>query len=457
MKYFEYYKNLLSSKDFEKLEKVLDRPFRKSIRVNTLKISVEDFKKIAKEKKWELQSIPWCKEGFFIDREDHSNALGKDFLHHTGFFYVQEAASMIPVEMMSEIKDDDYILDLAAAPGSKFTQISAKAKNTTLVVANEPSGSRIKGLASNIQRLGIRNSTILKHDPSLLAKFLANTFTKVSLDAPCSGDGMIRRDKKTLDRWSFKKVKFQAGIQKRLIKEAFKLLKPGGELIYSTCTLTKEEDEEVISHLLENFDTAKLEKFRFPLNPVQEIDTLRLWPYMFNTEGFFVSKITKTDETKQEFYKNTKDRNAKKRWSYLPRKKEEILKNFLFENFGLELAVLESEVLIEKNDEVWIWPRKIFKLKRYFDPVFSGVCLGKWTSKGFVPSHSLASYFGLEFTKNVINLAPKEAKDFLYGKDLSINSDNKFTLIKSDNYIIGFAKSFDNKLKNVLPRDLIIN
>jgi len=456
MKYFEYYKNLLSSKDFKKLEAVLDRPFRKSIRVNTLKISVKEFKKIAKEKKWNLEAISWCKEGFFINRENKSKALGKDFLHHAGFFYIQEAASMIPIEMISTIKDDDYIIDLAAAPGSKFTQISAKAKNTALVVANELSGNRIKGLVSNIQRLGIRNSTVLKHDPSILAKFLANTFSKVSLDAPCSGDGMIRRDKKTLDRWSLKKVKFQAGIQKRLIEEAFKLLKPGGELIYSTCTLSKEEDEEVVAHLLDKYKMAKLEKFRFPLNNNQEIDTLRLWPYMFDTEGFFTSKITKTDETDKEFYKNTKDKNAKKRWSYLPRKKQKILKDFLFENFGFELNLTEDEVFIEKNDEVWIWPRKIFKLKKYFDPVYSGICLGKWTAKGFVPNHSLASYFGLNFTKNVINLNLEEAKKFLYGQDINKIPVNKFTLIKSDNYVLGFTKSFDNKLKNILPRDMVL-
>ena len=452
MDYFKYYKQLLNKSDFEKLQKSLEKPFRKSIRINTLKISVAEFKKIAKKKKWILTQVPWCKEGFFIDRVDRSVPLGKDLLHHSGCFYIQEASSMYPISLLSDVKDTDLILDLCAAPGSKFTQVSQKGEKLPMIVANEPSGNRIKGLVSNIKRLGIKNSVVVKHDPSTLAKIFPNTFDKILLDAPCSGDGMIRRDNKTLDRWTYSRIKFQAGVQKRLIKEAFKLLKVGGELIYSTCTLTKEEDEEVLEYLLSEYDSAEMSSFK-----TSKKGFLRIWPFDYDTEGFFVSKITKTEGTEREFIKPKKSKNEKRGFDYLANKKTKFIQEFFNKTFGFDFNLKEDDVLIEKNGETWLWSKPMLRITKKVNPVFSGICVGKLYTDSFSPDHSFINVFGDKFIKNIIEIDLHSATDYLYGKDLKIDKPSGYYLIKSEGLVLGLGKSIQGKIKNVMPRSLVLS
>jgi NOL1/NOP2/sun family putative RNA methylase len=295
-KFIERYSKLT---DFKKFKEYSTKEQDKSIRVNSLKITNSKLK--SKLKDFKLRQIPWCKEGFFISGE--RTDLGNLPEHGLGYFYIQEASSMIP-PLILKPKEGDLVLDMAAAPGSKTTQMAAIMKNKGLIVANDLDYKRIISLNSNLQRCGVTNTitTIME------GRFFKNfQFDKILLDAPCSGTGTIRKSPNTISEWSDNIVNRLYGIQKQLINTAFENLKKGGTLVYSTCTLEPKEDENVVSKLLDKYDNAKVEKINLKnLNsskPVLEFEgnqynkevknCLRIWPQDNDSDGFFVAKIKK--------------------------------------------------------------------------------------------------------------------------------------------------------------------
>ncbi len=294
-KFIERYSALT---DIDEFRECSMEPQRKSIRVNTLKIKISELKKRLGIK---LKQVLWCKEGFFVDEEVFG--LGNLPEHGLGYFYVQEASSMVPVEVLQP-KPGEFVLDMAASPGSKTTQIANKMKNKGLIVANDADYARMSALNMNIQRSGITNcmTTLLQG-----RFFRGFEFDKILLDAPCSGTGTISKSPKTIIEWNPYSIRRLAGIQRQLIRTAFDNLKVGGVMTYSTCTLEPEEDEGIVSHLLEERENAKLQKISLEglktSKPVLEFGKkkfdsevkkcLRIWPQDNNTDGFFVAKIKK--------------------------------------------------------------------------------------------------------------------------------------------------------------------
>ncbi len=293
-KFLEHYSKLTNIKEF--CEYCI-KPLSKSIRVNTIKISIKELKEKLQE--YELKQVPWCKEGFWIKgpRTDFGNLAE----HSLGYFYVQEAASMIPPIVLNPSKDD-IVLDLAAAPGSKTTQMAAMMDNQGLIIANDIKIDRVTALKINLERLGILNTIVtLRSNYS----FKDMRFSKVLLDAPCSGSGAIRKSLKTLKIWNQNMLRKLSGDQKGLLLNAFDSLHENGTLVYSTCSIDPEENEGVIDFLLRNRN-AKLEKINLDIkkSPVildygkyhynEEIKKcLRIWPQDNDTEGFFVAEIRK--------------------------------------------------------------------------------------------------------------------------------------------------------------------
>ncbi|MAG45749.1 MAG: tRNA methyltransferase [Nanoarchaeota archaeon] len=287
------YESLTNLKEFTK---AIPSPIKKSLRVNTLKISIKDFKSQVKG----LKQIPWCKEGFYIEKKDIP--AGKLKEHFLGYFYIQEASSMIPPLVLNP-KPSDLVLDLAAAPGSKTTQLASMMNNNGLIIANDIKWDRIKALSMNLQRIGVSNTLITIYPGE---KFPNIQFDKILLDAPCSGTGTIKKSPGTLKIYNpgmIRKLSFQ---QRKLILKTYSLLKPGGIMVYSTCSLEPEENEGVIDYLLKKTDakllTASLPKLKSS-PPILEFENktynpkikkvLRIWPQDNNTEGFFIAKITK--------------------------------------------------------------------------------------------------------------------------------------------------------------------
>ena len=302
-KFIERYSALT---DWELFKKTSLSFLRRSIRVNTLKISINELKERL-EKNWNLDPIPWCKEGFWIEhKKKERRDIGNLIEHPLGYFYTQEAASMIPPLVLGP-KENELILDMAASPGSKTTQIAQYMKNTGILIANDYTTLRMKPLSINLQRSGVSNCIITL----MQGQWFRNSnieFDKILVDAPCSGTGTIRKSFKTLRIWNPNMIKRLSITQKQLLETAFNILKPNGTLVYSTCSLEPEENEAVIDFLLNKYENAKLEKIELKnlkkSKPILEFDKnsynenikncLRIWPQDNDTEGFFVAKISKS-------------------------------------------------------------------------------------------------------------------------------------------------------------------
>lgn len=287
--------------DWETFKRYTCSFLRKSIRVNTLKISIAELKKRL-EKDWVLEPIPWCKEGFWITHKQDRLDVGNTIEHLLGYYYVQEAASMIPPIVLNP-QPGEKVLDVCAAPGSKASQIAQYMNNEGVLVANDVKGDRLAALGINMQRMGISNAIITLMRGEGIKDV---QFDKVLLDAPCSGTGTIRKSIKTIVMWNPSMIKRLAAVQRRLITVAFNAVVPGGRLVYSTCSSEPEENEGVVDFLLQTQNTAKLEEINLPINhgsAVLEFEgkkynaeikkCLRLWPQDNDTEGFFVASIKK--------------------------------------------------------------------------------------------------------------------------------------------------------------------
>lgn len=310
--FIERMKQILG-KDYQNYFNSLSKEPLKSIRVNKLKISSKELKKRLEEKGWKLNQ-PFKKHPEIITVESRLNPgeLGRTLEHLLGYYYVQEISSMLPIITLNpNSNSNELILDLAAAPGSKTTQIAAEMKNEGTLIANDLSVGRIKILSANVERCGVTNTIITRKDGFLLCKKFEEEgikFDKILLDAPCSGEGTIRTSPKTAKMWSLNTVKTLSGVQKNLLKSSIKILKTGGEIVYSTCTHSPEENEEVIDFVLKEFPNIKVEKISLP----SELKTregvlewngkkyekevksaIRIYPQDNNTEGFFITKLKK--------------------------------------------------------------------------------------------------------------------------------------------------------------------
>ena len=287
--------------DYDEFMKYSLMFLRRSIRVNTLKISVKEL--VPRMKDWAFEPIPWCKEGFWITHKEGRRDIGNTIEHNLGYIYVQESASMIPPLVL---EPGEKVLDLCASPGSKSTQIAMMMKNKGVLVANDLKGDRLAPLGQNMQRCGVYNAILTIMDGNRFRRS-EEKFDSVLVDAPCSGTGTIRKSLKTLEMWNPKFITHLSKVQRSLLSAGWHVLKEGGTLVYSTCSMEPEENEGVISWFIEKFPEAKIEKASLKGLKQSEAITsfegevysdevkkcLRIWPQDNDSEGFFVCKIKK--------------------------------------------------------------------------------------------------------------------------------------------------------------------
>ena len=440
-------------------------PLRKSVRYNRLKIDQPSFLKIAEKYQWQLSPIPWCKEGFWIDlsNANHEQALGNLPEHIQGLFYIQEASSMLPpVALLAGMQfEQPFVADFAAAPGSKTTQLAAMLENRGVVLANELSASRLKGLHANLVRCGIVNTCLSHLDAQKIGDYVPNTFDFVLLDAPCGGEGTVRKDSDALKNWDLNKVKELAQLQKFLILSAFKALKPGGRLVYSTCTLSPEENQQVANFLLEETD-AEVNDLGHLFDGAEQCRTsegyLLVLPQVFDSEGFFISSFTKPKEEVQVSLKPIYSSPFKK----LPRKNSEAVLKYFQQRFGIELD-LDNFQLLQRDKEVWIFPAQIDYLNAYLKVKRGGMKIANVFPKKIRVTHEFACCFGDSASKQLVQLNSIQASDYYQGKNIEIEetqyesanlSDGEVLLFYQGN-VLGLGLNKKGRVKNALPRDLV--
>ena len=300
---FERRHRIILGDDYENFAKILRKLLPASFRINTLKVDRDEMLKRFESYGWNLKQVPFYKDGVIFEGRKPL-VLGNTVEHFLGYIYIQETASMIPPVVLDP-QEDEVILDMAAAPGSKTTQIAQMMNNNGALIANEKILPRLASLRTNIQRCGVTNAVITWMDGKAFRE-KGLKFDKILLDAPCTGTGAIMKSPKTLKTWSVDASKMSSNIQKQLLQSAVECLKEDGTLVYSTCSLEPEENEENIDWAIRKLgvkvEKIKIEGFKTrsgitswdgdELDP-QVSNCVRIYPQDNNSEGFFVSKLKK--------------------------------------------------------------------------------------------------------------------------------------------------------------------
>ena len=425
-KFLEDMKEILKD-EYDDFIKSYEEPKTTGLRVNTLKISKEELLNL---NLFNLTQIPWANEGFYYD--ENIDRPGKNPLHEAGAYYLQEPSAMSVVPKV-DVQEGDKVLDMCAAPGGKSTYILSKLNDTGLLVSNEINPIRIKALGENLERFGAKNCIITNTDSNNLRKVFTGYFDKVVIDAPCSGQGMFRKDEVAIKDWSYAKVLECQSIQREIIRDGYEMLKNGGILVYSTCTFAKEENETVINEFVEEFENAKL------------IEMDRVWPHKVKGEGHFVAKIQKLEDEDC----STKELKTKRLDKEIKDYKD-FEKKFLNVNIGNKFDLRGENLYLIPEESP---DTKKLKVLRY------GLHLGVLKKNRFEPSHALSHYLKLEDVKNVeeFKVDDNQILDYLRGNTISTGKSRGWVLVSVEGVPIGWGKESNGVLKNHYPKGLRIN
>lgn len=418
------------------------------LRVNTLKISVEEFLKISPFK---LKPIPWIENGFYYSEDDKP---AKHPYYFAGLYYIQEPSAMTPANVLP-IEEGDLVLDMCAAPGGKSTELGARLNHTGLLVTNDISNSRAKALLKNIEVFGIPNVLVVSEDPKKLVNYYCEYFDKIMIDAPCSGEGMFRKDNKLIKSWEKNGPEFYHEIQKGVLLAGADMLKPGGIIQYSTCTFSKLEDEESIKYLLKNrpdmelIDVKPYEGFGHGFEDTQEDKDLqlskavRIWPHKMQGEGHFVALIQK---------KGDREANSGIKPGTPDVKLPKELLEFLAQ---LEYPVDTSDIQI-RDERVFVVPKEAGNTNG-LRVMRTGLLLGELKKNRFEPSQALAMVLKREQYDSSVNFTADDDNviRYLKGETLLVDADlhgmtreSGWQLVCVDGYPLGWGKLSNGTLKN---------
>ncbi|MDR9984499.1 16S rRNA (cytosine(1407)-C(5))-methyltransferase RsmF [Enterobacter hormaechei subsp. steigerwaltii] len=442
---------------FDDFVAACQRPLRRSIRVNTLKISVGAFLDLVSPYGWQLTPVPWCEEGFWIERDDEESLpLGSTAEHLSGLFYIQEASSMLPVAaLFADGNQPERVMDVAAAPGSKTTQIAARMNNRGAILANEFSASRVKVLHANISRCGIHNVALTHFDGRVFGAALPEAFDAILLDAPCSGEGVVRKDPDALKNWSVESNLEIAATQRELIDSAFHALRPGGTLVYSTCTLNRDENEDVCLWLKQRYaDAVEFLPLDTLFDSASHAATpegfLHVFPQIYDCEGFFVARLRKTRAVDPLPAPKFKVGN----FPFTPVKGREAGQaQAAASKVGLHWD--ESLRLWMRDKELWLFPVNIEPLigKVRFSRL--GIRLAEIHNKGYRWQHE--AVIALAGSENTFALTHQEAEEWYRGRDVYLEDgpSQDEVIVTYQGYPLGLAKKVGSRLKNSYPRELV--
>lgn len=426
-----------------------------ALRFNTLKVqSPEEIMRILKvlgissDKK-----VLWANEAYYFDENVRP---GKHPYHEMGLYYIQEPSAMSAAALLAP-KPGMRVLDLCAAPGGKSTQLAKYLGDSGLLVSNEINTQRSRILSQNIERMGIKNAIVTNEDSFVLASHFPGFFNAIQVDAPCSGEGMFRKLPEAIEQWSMENVAICAARQKEILDNAAVMLKPGGTIVYSTCTFSKEENEDVIEYFLEKHPDFTLEEME------------RFWPHKVDGEGHFVAKLVRRGSVDTGFksdrqtkkIKNNKNRKNETK-SALTKENMKLLSEFLDETISDDMAALiKNSRLVMFGEQLYRLPDmevdiKGLKVQR------AGLHIGEFKKQRFEPSHSLALALKLSEAKNVVKLTCDNPQTigFFNGQSVMLSDEQAaeckkgWALVCVDGYPAGWGKVNGTQVKNHYPKGL---
>lgn len=393
-----------------------------------------------------VSPVPWSEYGYYLgDRPSFTF----DPLFHAGCYYVQEASSMFLEQALKQtidLSEPLKVLDLSAAPGGKSTHIESILSKDSLLVSNEVIRSRANILRDNIIKWGAENVVVTNNDPRDFA-VLEHFFDVMVVDAPCSGSGLFRRDPDAMDEWSLNNVTLCSQRQQRILADAWPCLKNGGLLVYSTCSYSREEDEEILSWLLGQFPAQLIP---LQLHPswgiIESGGGYRFWPDKVKGEGFFLACIRKNGEIERGSvrFKSTAGKASKK------------------ELEGLDPWIKkEGKTFVKYGQTIYAWPAEQADHFRFLleklKVIYSGIRVGDWLKDKLIPDHALAMSAARAESIEVVELDKQQAIHFLQRKELSISPVGKgWKLVSHKGFILGWINVLINRINNYYPKELRI-
>lgn len=426
-----------------------------ALRFNTLKVqSPEERMRILKTLKISSdKKVSWANEAYYFDENVRP---GKHPYHEMGLYYIQEPSAMSAAALLAP-KPGMRVLDLCAAPGGKSTQLATYLGDSGLLVSNEINTQRSRILSQNIERMGIKNAIVTNEDSFVLASHFPGFFNAIQVDAPCSGEGMFRKLPEAIEQWSMENVAICAARQKEILDNAAVMLKPGGVIVYSTCTFSKEENEDVIEYFLEKHPDFTLEEME------------RFWPHKVDGEGHFVAKLVRRGSVDTGFksdrqtkkIKNNKNRKNETKPA-LTKENMKLLSEFLDETISDDMAALiKNSRLVMFGEQLYRLPDmevdiKGLKVQR------AGLHIGEFKKQRFEPSHSLALALKLSEAKNVVKLTCDNPQTigFFNGQSVMLSDEQAaeckkgWALVCVDGYPAGWGKVNGTQVKNHYPKGL---
>lgn len=428
------------------------------LRRNPLKYAKEEFEK---NMPFALEKIPWVEEGYFYQRAEQP---GKSAYHEAGAFYIQEPSAMIAVEILGA-KPGEFIADLCAAPGGKSTQIAGQMRGEGLLVCNEYVPARAEILAQNLERMGVANCVIFKEDVGRMAERLPLFFDRVLVDAPCSGSGMFRKEEEALLQWSPENVRMCAERQLEILNHAAGMVRPGGVLVYSTCSFSEREDEGVVERFLQGHEEFSLDETAVTKElldagvcPGGLPGTVRMWPHKLRGEGHFAARLVKTGagmesgkaRIKQVVYVKkgkTKDKNG-----------QQEMRNY-FQDFceqyvdGSYLEKLEEKgKLVWRKEHLFLEPEHFPELGN-LRLLRGGLYLGEAKKGRFEPSHTWAMTLKKEDVRQWMEM--NDPTVYLRGETVENEDSLKgWVLMLWQGKPLGWGKAGSGTVKNHYPKGL---
>lgn len=426
-----------------------------ALRFNTLKVqSPEERMRILKVLGISSDKrVSWANEAYYFDENVRP---GKHPYHEMGLYYIQEPSAMSAAALLAP-KPGMRVLDLCAAPGGKSTQLATYLGDSGLLVSNEINTQRSRILSQNIERMGIKNAIVTNEDSFVLASHFPGFFNAIQVDAPCSGEGMFRKLPEAIEQWSVENVAICAARQKEILDNAAVMLKPGGTIVYSTCTFSKEENEDVIECFLERHPDFTLEEME------------RFWPHKVDGEGHFVAKLVRrgcVDTDLKADRKTKKNKNSKNRKNEtkpaLTKENMKLLSEFLDETISEDMAAwIKNSRLVMFGEQIYRLPDmevdiKGLKVQR------AGLHIGEFKKQRFEPSHSLALALKLSEAKNVVKLTwdDPQTTGFFNGQSVMLSDElaaeckKGWALVCVDGYPAGWGKVNGAQVKNHYPKGL---